>query len=363
MLTAKQVCVLFIFCFAAYFPYFLIPQMVEFDSYYYLNALSIPESGFFAVKAALFCCLFAASISIACLGEAFSPKNGWKSGFLVLLAPLFLLEFLKFETEAFAYPLLFLSLAFLFRQGKKNKIIALGLVSIATAIWTGSAIYFAALVPYILLLALPLAATAIAFPQQLILQARRLLPSQANESAWLCGGVSFQGGLLLGIYGFFNKKTHKLLPLACFFGGLGVINPKFAIHLSPILAAALVVGLETFPKIKPLAYGLLIGILAFSPIAITQLYTPTQADIAAIKLAVQEAKGEMIYNDWSTGHAIEYYGGVARNKAGGVSYLECQDCVVLSKRTVPCDCINCPAQIKVYRCPPISMGSTSLTKR
>ena len=301
-------------------------------------------------------CLFAASLSTARLGHLICQKNGWKAGFLVFLSAPFLLEFLKFETEAFAYPLLFLSLSFVLEKGWKNKAAALALASTATLIWPGSAIYFIAFIPYMLPLVFPVVAAAAAFPSKALFLLSRLAPSSANESAWLGGGIAFQGGLMLGIYGFFSKKARKLLPLAVFFGALAFTNPKFTALLSPVLAASLATGIQEFKWLKPLAYGVLAGMLAFSPIVVATLYDPTQADVSIVKAAVMEAQGETIYNDWSTGHMIEYYGGNPRNKAGGTSHFDCPGpCLVLTRKP-PSGCKAMAVEpgsrgLRLYDCP------------
>jgi hypothetical protein len=99
-----------------------------------------------------------------------------------------------------------------------------------------------------------------------------------------------------------------------------------------------------------LLFGVLVAILCCSPIAVTQFYSPTDSEITQVKLAVQEANGEIIYNDWGFGHVINYFGGKALAKAGGKQPdLNCTGCVVLTNSEINCEKLN-GLKPFVYRC-------------
>lgn len=359
----RKLFLLFAISFVFFFPYFLRQFLVEPDSYYFLqpNQLQNEATGaifvsflingnIFYAKTLLFCCLFASVAIIAFLGSQFNEKNGWKAGLFVFLSPIFLLEFLKFESEAIAYPLLFLSLLFFFKEGKKNKFFSLFLVFFAFFFWKGALIYFIPMIFSFFFAVLPLFFALFLEKFDALKHLGNFLPNPAvQESAFLGSGVTFHWALLLGGLGYFDKKMLKTAPFLLFFGAIAFLNAKFAIHLAPLLAIALPNALKA-KRIEPFLYGLLFAIILLTPFAILTIYEPTQTQIEQVQLAVKEAKGEMIYNSWTYGHLIEYFGGKALAKAGGLQPdLNCSNCIVLSNEEMPCNKIN---EIKpfVYHC-------------
>ncbi len=254
-------------------------------------------------------------------------KVGWMAGFLVFLSPIFLLEFLKIESEAIAYPLLFLSLYFLLKQGWKNKLIACALVGCASLFWLGSAIYIFVLPFYFVPLVAPLVFFMALFPLKFEDFLGNLLPNPAvQESAFMGSGITFHWALLLGLI----NIVPRLVPLLAVFGFLAFLNAKFAIHLAPVLAVCLAASFERIPRLEGIATGVLVAVLLLSPVAILTIYEPTGEQIAAVQEAVEEANGKTVYNDWPCGHMVEYFGGRAYAKAGGVwPEITCVDCVKL----------------------------------
>ena len=257
MLSRKQVLILFLVCSVAFGAYFVKPWAVGYDSYYFLQPERLENEvigskivfqaiggNILIAKMLLFACLYAATLSIACLGCRFCPKNGWKAGYLVFLSPIFLLDFLKIESEAIAYPILFLSLYFLLKDGYKNKAIACGLIAAASLFWPGSVIYFVAAAVYLICLPIfiYLAIALLPFIPLAVEKIRlgTFLPNPTtSESAYLGAGITFHwallffGGLGLASRG---RELRRLLPLVLFFGALAFLNAKFAVHLSPFLA-------------------------------------------------------------------------------------------------------------------------------
>jgi hypothetical protein len=341
----KQLLFLFLLCFAFFAPYFAKEYMVEPDSYYFLA----PETNIYAAKALLFVCLCVSVAFVSILGYIFNKKDGWLAGIFVFLSPIFLLEYLKFEPETFAYPILFASLVFFFKNGWKNKTIACCLVFSATFIWQGSFLYFIPMVFSFIPALLPLGFGFWLIKFNPLLVLGNFLPKAGvQESAFLGSGITFHWALLAGFAGL-DRKLFKLLPFVVFFSILAFLNAKFAIHIAPLLAVA-IPNLLKFDRFKPLLFGVLVAILCCSPIAVTQFYSPTDSEITQVKLAVQEANGEIIYNDWGFGHVINYFGGKALAKAGGKQPdLNCTGCVVLTNSEINCEKLN-GLKPFVYRC-------------
>jgi len=388
MLGKKQLLVLLVaVCLLAFGGYFFKPYAIGYDSYYFLqpNGLeSEPIGSFYAfsllrgnillAKALLFLCLYASSVSIALLGSLFNEKHGWKAGFLIFLSPIVILEVLKIESEAIAYPILFLSLYFLFKAGWKNKLVACTLISFASLFWLGSLTFFVVASFYflpMLIAAIPF--TLVAFWRfNIVKYIGDFLPNpRVNEAAYLGAGLTFHWGLWIfaGIAAWKkDERMLKLLPGMAFLGLLAFLNSRFGILLAPFLAVMVANSYEWLERKRLLSglYGILAVMVLFSPLVIHTIYEPRQDQIESVQLAVEQAEGEMIYNDWQYGHMIEYFGGKAYAKAGGMwPDVNCSACVKLTERELqaPCKCINCPASLAVYECPPSIIGKKNLTKQ
>lgn len=377
----KRLFFLFLFCSAVFVPYFFRPYLIGYDSFHYLQPHRLENEpvlsflvfnaiggNIFVAKCALFLCLFGSVAAIALLGGLFAPENGWKAGLLVFLSPIFIFEALNFEGEQFSYPFLFLSLYFLFKDGFQNKIIACCLVLFASLFWQGSIIYLAVFPIYFLPALIPLFFSFGGSLQRARAALGNFLPKWGvQESAFLGSGITFHWGLLLGLLGFFEENTRKLLPAAVFFGIIAFLNAKFAVHLTPLLAAGLAVALDrrlslmnqwrdsnvstAFASFEGVVFGLLVSIVVVSSLVIIPfVYEPTQEQLTQVQLAVAEAKGETIFNDWQYGHFVEYFGGKALAKAGGQQpSLECHTCIVLSDNELNCSRLNDKKPF-VYRC-------------
>ena len=341
MLSLKQSAALFLFCLAAFSPYFFTPTVAGLDSYHYLFALKVPESAFIGIKAALFLCLFASTYSVALLGKAIEPKL-WTAGFFCFGSIVWLMDSWKFETEQFAYPLLFLSLYLFFSN---HKWLALIPIAAAAILWQGSALYLIALGlswRWLLLSIIPIAY----FGWNKL---GGLLPNFSVQENMPVFGQLYHAALIFG-YSFVPKKL--LLTLSFFFL-LGLANSKYAIHSVPFLAVGMAklfwetknLWVKSFAMAVPI-----LGVLIASMMLVSYPLTGEQA--SAARLAVQEANGETIYNDWGYGHAIAYFGGVPKARAGGAWDVNCSDCIRLTELELqpPCRCLNCPSRLAVYKC-------------
>ena len=342
MLNLKQLAALFLICLIAFIPYFLTPTIGGFDSYYYLNALSIPQSAFLWVKVAVFLSMFASVVFIAWLGQAINPKY-WTAGIFVFASPIFLMEFLKFENDQFAYPFLFLSLALFFRNKKIEALIAL---VPAFILWQGSALYIIAYSLTWLPLLLP--AIPLAF-YIAVARTGNFMPNLAVQENFPMIGILYHMFALAGIY-YLPKKMAK--PFIFLFL-LAFLNAKYSIHIVPFLAVGLAIMFEKEKNmtLKSLVIAGTVMSLVFMAMLI-QVYPPVPQQVEAVQFAVEEADSSLVYNDWSWGHVIEYYGGEPLARSGGAQPdLNCTNCVVLSSRDINCSCINgCEYPLTVFKC-------------
>lgn len=337
----EQLAALFTASILFYSPYFFTPTLGGFDTYHYLNVLQIPPSHFLLVKVALFLLLFASVASIALLGEAFHRK-GWLAGIFALGSPVLLMEFWKLENDQFAFPILFLSLALFF---KGNRFIAFLLLIPAGLVWNGSIVFLIAYglawVPL-----LPLAIFALGYAWAYRLQ--NFLPNMAVQENWPIIGLLYHLLLVLSM-SFVPRKTWFF---TAFFAVLAFLNGKFAVLLVPFLAVGTFFMFQSKNiefKTVPLA-ALCVSFL-FTLILVPS-FPPIGEQVEAVQLAVQEAKGGTVFNDWTYGHMVEYYGGKPSAKAGPTPF-DYNAGIVLTHEildTDSCRCINCPSSLAVYRC-------------
>jgi len=318
---------------AFFVPYFLKTWLIGYDSYYYLQEWDI-GSNIFGAKILLFAMLCAASLSIALLGYSINKKTGWIAGILVFLSPVFLQEFLKLETEAIAFPILFTSLFFFTKKGQWNKIIGAVFVSTAAFFWLPSitwlmpASFLFPLLSFFWIPLIPLGINNLGY----------FLPHAVQESFAPMQGVTFHWGLLFfGVMGlaivYKKKEWQNIKPLFPFFAVFCVmagLNGKFGVFLAPLLAVFAANAWEQFgAHWKRIAAYFLVASVFASGFSIVYLHEPTDQQIAQVQQAVLDANEWVICNDWSYGHIIEYFGGKAIAKAGGLQpkcTIECPGC-------------------------------------
>jgi hypothetical protein len=332
-LNVKQFFFVLALAFAFFVPYFFKTWLIGYDSYYYLRVWDIGSNVLYA-KAMLFFLLCASALSISLLGEAISKKNGWLAGILVFLSPVFLQEFFKLETEAIAFPILFMSLFFFTKEGKLNKIVGAAFVAIASFFWLPS---FTWIIPASFLFPL-LAFFWIPFIPFGINNIGYFLPKAVQESFAPMQGVTFHWGLLFfGIMALALlwkkkewQKIRPLLPFFVVFSIMAALNGKFGIFLAPLLAVFAVAAWEHFaPSWKRIAAYIMIASVFASGYSILFIHEPTDTQVAAVQEVVQNANKKVICNNWSYGHLIEYFGGHPIAKAGGLQpncEKDCPDC-------------------------------------
>lgn len=338
--TGKKVAIIFFACLLFYSPYFFTENVGEWDSYYYLNLFSIKPEAFLLVKLLTFCLFFASALFIALLGSVF-VKDGWLAGVFSLAAPVFVQQFWRFENDLLALPLIFASI-WLFFSGKK--IFSISLLCFAFIFWQASALL---LIPFsfsftpLLFASIPLIFFIIFRQLGSFLPNFNVIENMPFLALFLC---------FFSLFGL-GSMPKKLRVSALFFFVLALANAKWVILLIPFLA----VGLTRFwreggANSKSVAAAALIVSLLIS-FALLPVFPPTVEQVSAIKLAVDQAQGQTIYNDWTYGTAIEYYGGTPLAKYGGKQPdLNCFNCIVLSPQEFDCKCLNCPSRLPVWKC-------------
>lgn len=319
---------------AFFVPYFAKTWLIGYDSYYYLRFWEV-GSDLLHPKIALFYLLCVSALSISLLGESISKKNGWLAGIIVFLSPVFLQEFLKLETEAIAFPILFMSLFWFTKEGKLNKIVGAAFVAIATFFWLPSITW---LIPATFLFPLLYFFWLPAVPAG-INNSGYFLPKAVQESFAPMQGITFHWGLLFfGIMALAllwkRKEWQKIKPLLPFFIVFSImagLNGKFGIFLAPLLAVFAVAAWEHFaPSWKRIAAYIMIASVFASGFSILYIHEPTDQTVLAVQEVVENAKGKTICNDWTYGHIIEYFGGKAIAKAGGLQpdcKTDCPGCI------------------------------------
>ena len=359
-----------LFAFAAFSPAFFRPLPYGFDTFYFLEGVC--QNGAFESQAigtkALFSLLpcnimaLVAINSLLCVVSALIiaktaslfSKKGWLAGIFVFASPIWLLEFWKIENDAYAYVILFAAAYFFFKGlkegGLKSKLIGIFLVLVAQLFWEGSVLWLIAFSLSWFWLALPVI-PALAFKfWEFIAQ---ITPNfNATEST-----PGF--GLLYQMFLFTALMYLRHLPLMIapigFFIIIALINAKFAIHATALLAIAATKQFENtktiFNKWFP-AFGAVIVVLFLA--SMSQDLPPDSQELKAAQLAIAEAEGSEICNDWGTGHLLSYLGGNPVARSGGRQVCQgCTNCIILSYREFDCPIINGAEKemdIKVYRC-------------
>jgi len=360
--------ILFILAFAllAYSPAFFRPLPYGTDSFYFLTELcgkrgfeTQPIGAILAFQALpcdittlrvmFFLCCAISALFASKLGKLYHEK-GWLAGIFVFATPLWLLEFWKFENDGLAYPLLFAGAYFFYKglqqETTKPKLFGIFLVLVAQTIWEGSFLWLIAFsLSWFWIAAAVLPALFIRFQTF----AEQIIPHFNATESLPAYGLLYQMFLFTALM--FVTQTGTLIAPISFFILIAFINAKYAIHASYLLAIAATFQFSkattAYVKYLPLAGAIIVTVfLAF----MSPDLPPDSQEMLAACLAVSEAEGQVICNDWSTGYWIEWFGGKPLAKGGGEQLCTgCQDCTILSYREFDCEQIN-EGRLKVYRC-------------
>lgn len=230
-----------------------------------------------------------------------------------------------------------------------KKVLAVGLVLVATQFWFGSWLMLAAFalshiatIPFLLI--------PLFFKGKEILGA--ILPNVFVQESWPAFGLVFQGVLFSAILGL--KKTFPIFVPTLLFILLAFINLRFACFAAFFLAILAANMAEKRVWLAVFVFGVVISALFF--VATSQALPPNAYEIEAVQFAVKEANGTTICNQWGYGHIIEFFGGKPSDKAGGQQQcVSCVDCVMLTfELQLGCRLLKgseeIATQIKVYRC-------------
>ena len=339
--TREQAVFLFFVCLLFYLPYLLTGYVGEWDSYYYLSLFGIPTDLFYLVKLVTFVLFFVSVLFIALLGGVFF-KEGWLAGVFCLASPGFIQLFWRFENDVFAFPFVFCSM-WLFFSGKKF----LSIVSLAVGFffWQGSALL---LIPYSILF-WPLLFASIPLIVVIYFQyLENFLPNLGVVENFPFLAVFLCFFSLFGL----AAIPRKLKVATFFFFVVALANAKWSVFLFPLLGVGLAgVWSSRGQFFRNVAFMAVVVSFLIS-LVLVFVFPPTFVQVEAIRFAIEDSNGELIYNDWTVGHVVEYYGGRALARSGGLQPdLNCSDCVVLTVQDSNCDCVNsCELPLSVFRC-------------
>lgn len=324
-----------------------------------------------------------AMLTIYAIGEDYNKGWGVTTTLFAMVSPILLYNSFKFENDAFAFPILFLATYFFlkhlkfkknyswsdwptttFREKYQNLMITIFLFLFSLG-WWGGGIYllimFTFFEPLLLIITLPL---FIIFSNAIL---GPIIPNlNVNENNFL------QGSFTMIFYIFFlifpkNKKVFEFpfrrLTLVTI--AFGLINPKFMILALPFIGLALAhaysiakdVGKQKmmlFATIFIIGFSLPIGLGTLHPSVIEH-----DAIQDLIELSVVEDKN--LFNDWSYGHMVYYYGAESNQYATYHRRLNPEeddytDSVVLTRFDLNCFLVKqydkpiLTSPLKLYEC-------------
>lgn len=235
-----------------------------------------------------------------------------------------------------------------------KKVVAVALVLFATQFWLGSYLMLAAFLLSSLYTIPILAIISLFFWKKILGQ---IIPNYAaNVMENFAGlGCFYQSTLLVAFL--YMKYLKAIFVPTTFFILIAFINMKFAFFAAFFLAilAAKQVNLKEIGLLRYLPYvGVVLGACFLWGVAAT--LPPSEYEIGAVQLAVQQADGNVVCNQWGYGHLIAFFGGNPSDKAGGKQQCTaCQDCIILTFEDQP-NCkllrgdLNVFNQIKVFKC-------------
>lgn len=277
----------------------------------------------------------------------------------------------KIENDAFAYPILFMSMYFFLRFLRNNKTelmdlaISVILIFISALFWGGGIyllIAYSLVEPILLSLTIPI---LLFFADPITRTALPRFDVQENNTInGLKNIIFYLGFMLFGKAGL--KPEIPYFPLTLLLTLFGIINPKFFLLALPLLVLTIVnVYKNTSEKKRKqmiviafainLAWGLTILYGDLSPTDQTLLAVQEFGDYSN-EIGLAKA------NDWSYGHLIFFYGGTTKQHSGPSSFniFEVKDRTVLT-REVLTHCklykeyesqtiFSAIPSLKIYRC-------------
>jgi len=294
----------------------------------------------------LFSFMLLASFGVALLGSVFFKKRGWLAGLFVFMFPGWFLEFLKFENDFLAFPILMFANYFFFKGvvGKKltDKTIGLVLVLLSLVLWYGSATYFFAFSFYSIASVLVSVGIVFVLGWQNLVNALAPIFAKLGEDFFKIKMV-FENtpgyGLTQWVFGSIGVLgvPRKLWLVTGFWMGFGLLNAKFAFHAIPFLAVGLVglVDRALDSGRKESVWG-----FEFNPIVLTivilfvasvvggllsvQEQPPQEFHFAVLEEGLELARDDnvLFWNHWGYGYWVEFLGGSPSGTGGTWTVIE-----------------------------------------
>ncbi len=353
--------------FVAFGIYFLRPDFVGMDSYGHLlltcqnnnamGATGIPFLLFDAIpcnlielKMLLFCCAFVSGCFIIKMAMLFSKEHGWRASYLIFLSPVLVLEFSKFENDAFAFPILFASLYFFFKSLKANPVLrkemvlALALLIPAGLLWSGSWYFLVSYSLNFFWLGLISVPAILLFRKSFvggILRTSRI----AEDMPFL---LHVHWVLILGFAGVILSPL--LLPQAVFFFAMGLASAKFWILSLPFLVCGAVLLHERLNSPSLNTIALVIALFAVVGTAQSiMLNPPTESHWQALEFANEISDGNYAA-DWGYGYWRLWAGHDTNSYGTFWKQEDYNGMIAVSEQPLGCPQIKQFGKVGVWRC-------------
>ena len=179
---------------------------------------------------------------------------------------------------------------------------------------------------YSIFTAIPLGFVAGFYYKVIIAQ---LTPTQNLQETVPGFGLFYQGLLFVSLM-FWRILPALFVPIT-FFSLIAFVNMRFACFASFFLAilAAKQASYANTRMLRALPYvGVAVCVMFF--VGMFAVLPPTFHELDAVQLAVAEADGNTVCNQWGFGHMVEFFGGVASDKSGGRQQcVVCENCIML----------------------------------
>ncbi len=357
----KQVFCLLIISFIPFVLYLQKPLMNGFDGYGYnsyncntlmephlVDNLITPASKFvfqlmpcsmFWPKIVLWFLFFLTLIVFGLIGELFDLEYGWLYGLFGGLCTIFVSSFFELEEMTFGYPLIFLAEFFVLKyvKGKqefyvsvdneRNKWFALACVLLAGLFWKGSIIFLfwlGLILPGLVVVVLPV---VLLYGWRLV---HMVIIPRVIESLPLVGLVYL---FFFNYFWFWIPRVYWKFLLPLLF--LMLVSVKYTLFVLPFLLVG-VAQMVNSSKRKKVVLRVLVGVslVGFVLAGVNGLsHAPNLNEIELIEFAVCEADGNKIFNEWSFGYWVFYFGGSTNFFAGGINpdYNSVKGIIITSK--------------------------------
>ena len=340
------------------------PLMAGADSYAFINGVcgltnwisDIPPLAFaffsalpcdfFLFKFLLFSFMLLASFGVALLGSVFFKKRGWMAGLFVFMFPGWFLEFLKFENDFLAFPILMFANYFFFKgvveKSFWNKVFGLVLVFFALGFWSGAATYFFAFSFYSIVSVLVSLGIFFVLGWEQLLSGLVPIWGKIGED-FLKIKMVFENlpgyGLtqwFFGSIGLFGVPR-ELWAVTGFWMLFGLLNAKSAFHAIPFLAVGLVGlvnrdlvvgrrervwGFEFNPVV--FVVGVLFVATVVGGLLSVQEQPPQEFHFSVLAEGLELADDEnvLFWNEWGFGYWVEFLGGSPSGTGGTWTVVE-----------------------------------------